>query len=37
MNTIETGAVRMAPSVFNTKREVMLLVREIRKIAETVN
>jgi cysteine desulfurase family protein len=32
-NTLETGAVRMAPSVYNTKREVMILARAVEKIA----
>ena len=27
LNTLETGVVRFAPSLFNTKREVMLLSR----------
>jgi cysteine desulfurase family protein len=33
MNTLDTGAVRMAPSVFNTKKDVMGLIRQIEKIA----
>ncbi|MCL1867138.1 MAG: aminotransferase class V-fold PLP-dependent enzyme [Oscillospiraceae bacterium] len=32
MNTSETGTVRFAPSVFNTKREVLLLVREVKRL-----
>jgi selenocysteine lyase/cysteine desulfurase len=36
MNTLEIGAARMAPSVFNTKKEVMYLVRCIERIIKNI-
>jgi len=35
MNTLEGGAVRFAPSVFNNKNEVAALVKEIDRLAKT--
>jgi len=34
INTLEIGAVRMAPSVFNSKREVVALVRQLERIVK---
>ena len=34
IGTLEVGAARFAPSAFNTKKEVMALVRQVRRIAE---
>ncbi|MCL1904471.1 MAG: aminotransferase class V-fold PLP-dependent enzyme [Oscillospiraceae bacterium] len=36
LNTLETGVVRFAPSVFNTKREVLSLTRHVKKLAEGI-
>jgi selenocysteine lyase/cysteine desulfurase len=32
INTLEIGAARMAPSVFNTKKEVLTLIKQIERI-----
>jgi len=37
MNTLEIGAARMAPSVYNTKKEVMYLVKQIERITKNSN
>jgi len=37
LGTLESGAVRFSPSVFTTAAEVEALLRELRRMADSVN